>query len=362
MKITVFDSHEAARPVWLESERQGHCLAFQTWGWCSAWLETIGKAQGVVPKLVHVEDADGNTVMFLPLVIERKTLGVRVLTFPDSRVTDYQAPILGPGISAIGDQQDFVELWNAIIDRVGPFDVIHIAKIPPTVGPAMNPLLHLSCRPYKEGAHQAGLSGTWDAFCRDRIKRGIRADSRRRMRRLEKRGEVRFVFAESQDQALDITREMIGQKCRRFHETNVYNLFIYPGYRDFYIRATENLFDSGGVAAAALMVDDVVVATDWGLVRDGRFYDLMSTYAGGEWRQYSPGRLLMMETIRWCFEKGLDVYDLSIGDEAYKNDWSDRSIELREFIRCRRPIGLIYMLRRRERWKHFLAGRDPGLA
>ena len=50
----------------------------------------------------------------------------------------------------------------------------------------------------------------------------------------------------------------------------------------------------------------------------GRFSGMFNSIAGAEFRNYSPGELLLANVIRMCCERGLEKFDLGIGDAAYK--------------------------------------------
>ena len=68
----------------------------------------------------------------------------------------------------------------------------------------------------------------------------------------------------------------------------------------------------------AASVGDTIIATFGGIVADGRFSGMFNSIAGAEFRNYSPGELLLANVIRMCCERGLDRFDLGIGDAAYK--------------------------------------------
>jgi CelD/BcsL family acetyltransferase involved in cellulose biosynthesis len=53
-------------------------------------------------------------------------------------------------------------------------------------------------------------------------------------------------------------------------------------------------------------------------VAGGRFSGMFNSIAGSEFRNYSPGELLLANVIRMCCDRGLNTFDLGIGDAAYK--------------------------------------------
>ena len=151
---------------------------------------------------------------------------------------------------------------------------------------------------------------------------------------------------------------MIRQKERRFAETGAIG-FRAPGKLAYFEVATRRLAGNGPVQLSALSVDEEIVATHWGMVADGRFYQLMPSYEGGKWELFSAGRLLHEDLIEWCFANGIAIFDFGIGDEAYKYEYSDIAIPLFRATRAATLRGRLWLasadamerLRRTSAWR-----------
>ncbi|MEJ2721498.1 MAG: GNAT family N-acetyltransferase, partial [bacterium] len=91
-----------------------------------------------------------------------------------------------------------------------------------------------------------------------------------------------------------------------------------------------------------LFVDREPVTTHWGMIHQKRFYYYMPSLASARWRRYSPGRLLLCHLFEWCFDNGIEVFDFTIGDEPYKQDWCDEETLLYEYFEARTPVGKLY--------------------
>ena len=57
--------------------------------------------------------------------------------------------------------------------------------------------------------------------------------------------------------------------------------------------------------------------------------------------KFSPGRLLISLLIRWSISKKLKIFDFTLGDEAYKKDWSNDSNPLYNYIQLTSLRGFI---------------------
>lgn len=338
--IRIADDIETFAAFWPTSAdlgvARGH--VFQCADVLRVWCETMGVARGTQPCLAAVLDPNGSPLMLLPLGIERRGR-TRVLTFLDGDVSDYNAPILFPSewtwdAGAVG------LLWRKLIERLPPFDVAILDKMPAEVGGLPNPLLRLGTTPYPVSGHATALSGTWEAFSSTRLPR--RQDSRRKLRKLEKLGPVAFSAARAPDEVEAYLEAMIRQKTRRFAETRSEG-FAAPGKLDYFRAGARRLGLPGPVRLFAMTVGDVIVATHWGMVAGGRFYHMMPGYEAGAWRAFSPGKFLNDHLIGWSFEHGLEHFDFGVGDEDYKREVCDTVIPLARVVRAVTLRGRLHL-------------------
>ncbi|GEO98739.1 GNAT family N-acetyltransferase [Methylobacterium haplocladii] len=309
---------------WPRTDRAAaaRCHVFQCADILDVWLDTIGAARRIRALFVGVFDSTGRTVMLLPLGIER-IRGVRVLGFLDGTVVDYSQPVLFPAASKL-DAVAMKRLWPKIRAALPGFDVAIFDKMPTEVCGRSNPLMHLGVVRMPESGHVMSLPES-----REDLEKRIPVSKRhvRYMRQLAKDHAVGLEVAASPEQARQFLDDMIENKTRKFHETRVPGFEI-PGKRAFYDEATRRLANLAPIHLSAVRAGDTVVASHWGLVYDDRFYFLMTAYAGGAWRKFSPGRILNDELIRWCHGQGYRWFDFGIGDEAYKDEYCDLVIPL----------------------------------
>jgi CelD/BcsL family acetyltransferase involved in cellulose biosynthesis len=300
------------------------CFAFQYADVLDVWCDTIGQANHVKPAFVTVFGASGMPALLLPLGIQVRN-GLRILCFLDGEVSDYNAPVVFPEASHWGPEVA-AGLWGLLPRALPPFDLALLGKMPRLVGDLNNPLAALANVPHAESCHAVMLEGSWDNFAREHIRNP--SDSRRRRRKLEKRGKVRFVIAADEEQRALFLDAMMRLKRDKFIETKGYDVFTEPGFGAFYREATRRLGGAGPVQVSALLLDDKILAAHWGYVAGDRFYYLMPAHESGEWRDYAPGRLLSEWLLQWALESGLRYFDFGIGDEAYKFDHCDVHVPL----------------------------------
>ena len=124
---------------WEALARSGAALPFQRRGWLGAWYEHLGRIDGAEPLLVTIRDEIlDRDVAALPLV-KRRERGLKIVSFADGGLTDYNAPILGAGApdSVSGARNMMAALQKAI----EPADILDLEKMPAEIAGVKNPFL-----------------------------------------------------------------------------------------------------------------------------------------------------------------------------------------------------------------------------
>ena len=119
--ITLYESFEAAEPVWREFETHAAGTAFQSFDWLSAWYRHVGRELGVTPAIAVVT-RQGAPLMLAPLGIERR-FGLSLLVWMGGRLADYKGPLLAPDFEARLDVE-FATLWRQIRRALPRHDLV----------------------------------------------------------------------------------------------------------------------------------------------------------------------------------------------------------------------------------------------
>jgi CelD/BcsL family acetyltransferase involved in cellulose biosynthesis len=212
------------------------------------------------------------------------------------------------------------ELRGAISQLSGQADLISLVNQPLTWNGATNPFALL---PHQRAA-SFGFSGPlvpdFDALLRARTNADTRKKMRKKERALASFGELRFERATAPDDVRRVLDAFFKQKSARMRAIGVPDAFAAPGVRRFIEAATEPLPDgSSPVELYALSVDDIIVATMGGIVGGGRFCAMFNSIIQGHFAVQSPGEQLILKLVKSCCERGLDTFDLGVGEARYKN-------------------------------------------
>lgn len=328
----------AVEPRWRALWPQGAGDAFQSFDWFAAWFEEVGAREGWKPCVAELRGADGRPLFIAPLGTRREGL-LRVLSFLGGELTDYRAPLVDAAFARTLDTAGAQRLWQAVLARLPAVDLVRLRRMPAALGGIANPLALLPDARPTEQAHAACLPGSFAAFCAARPAR-LFADTRRQWRRLAEHGAVQAVLRVPPAQQPAVMAALAAQKSQRWRDTGSADLFARPGYLAFYERLARQQALQGGIEAvvSALTIDGQTIATHWGLRSTRRFYWILPAYDAA-WARFSPGRLLMEAALRQAIDEGLEVFDLTVGDEAYKRDWADAHVPLFALATARSPWG-----------------------
>jgi len=335
IEIAIYDEFAAVEEEWRRFEGSADCTVFQAFDWLSTWHRHIGRRQCVNPAIVLGRRADGEPLFLLPLAV---TPGfARRLTWLGCDLCDYNAPLLGADFSAELTAEGFRGLWHEIRGLlqqrlVHRHDLVELTKMPETVGAQVNPFVHLDVGLNPSGAHLTQLQGTWPEFYQAKRSSATRRRDRTKRKRLGQWGEVRFVAPHQRDDIARTLETLFEQKAKAFARMGVPDIFARPGYRDFFLDLATNPRTCHLVHVSRLDVGSIWAAVNLGLMFHGNYYHVLASYDGGEVARFGPGAAHLRDLLCHAIESRFRRFDFTIGDERYKLEWSDTTLNLYDHV------------------------------
>jgi CelD/BcsL family acetyltransferase involved in cellulose biosynthesis len=213
------------------------------------------------------------------------------------------------------------DLRSALSRFSGRADLVKLTNQPLTWAGTTNPFALLPQQRSASFGFSGSLAPDFEALLRARTNAVARKKMRKKERALAGYGTVRFEQAHGPNEIRRVLDAFFKQKSARMRALGVSDAFAAPGVRRFIeAAATEQLADGAPpVELYALLVDDIIVATMGGIVGGGRFCAMFNSIAQGRFAIESPGEQLIVNLVRRCCERGLDTFDLGIGEAHYKN-------------------------------------------
>lgn len=292
-------------------------LAFQHTAWLRPLFEGLAVDLNAKALAVSVSDATtGELAVLLPLVMSREGR-LSVVSWASLGVSDYGAPLLGPKSPANDD--DARALWGAIRASLTGCDLVQLANMPMEIDGRINPLARVTARlPSRHARHALTLDGSVEAFLVSRGKK-YRKEAERCSRLLGEKGTPEFKRAQSdQDISHAYATLQTQQRARHTARGSDYRLDE-PAFARFFEEALRSGAPLGSAHIFTLTAGGETGAVLYGISHGTTFTLLRISTAGESWKRVSPGRLIVLDTMRYFLAHGINTFDMGIGDYDFKH-------------------------------------------
>jgi CelD/BcsL family acetyltransferase involved in cellulose biosynthesis len=340
LNVAVLDDLAAALAEWRAFEAVASSTLYQTSLWCQAWTETAGAARGVMPRIVIGRDETRAISFILPLQIRRRQ-GVRVLEWLGAPYNAYGHGLFSPHFLADAEAW-FADNWTRVLTFLGDFDAILLADMPESMFGKPNPLRPIFNMLGANPSFTISLQRDFAEIHARKCSSENRRTYRKKENGLAKAGQVSFGLPVTKPELHDLIDMMFSQQERRLAELGIHHIFGEPEHR-FLHRLAELQDENNPILAPYyLSCNGEVLSVKLGGLHANGYWALISSLADHPHRKFSPGDVALRRTIASCCEKGLEFFDFSSGEAAYKRQWADHIIELHTAIGARTFKGLAW--------------------
>jgi len=179
------------------------------------------------------------------------------------------------------------------------------------------------------------------------IPKRFRGSMNRRARRLGEIGEVKFEFAHEPDGLEEMVQWMNDRKWEWIDERGVVHPHgLESEHASSLIDTIRDAAATGHVLVGRLTLDGKLLAASVSFLSNNRLYYDYGSF-DLRWAKYSPGSLLLRETIRWAVDNGIEVFDFAPGADHYKTKWSEGEVTVSDYLVACTMLGRVYVLLRR---------------
>ena len=298
---------------------------------CHAWLETLGRAQGLTPLIIVARERSGRPLALLPFA--RGRIGpLGVARFLGGRESNLNCGLIARDAD-LGDMRALLRrAARAAPERV---DLFVLRNQPQAFAGLDNPLAFAGASPSPSFAYGTALPS-----CADDLDARQSADARKKLRkkrtRLEKLGALAFEHGATGARAREIAETLLAQKAERLRDVDA--SFDQAPMRDFLLR----LVETDAIETHALSFDGRIIAAYAGFAHERRFSAMLNSFVTDEEiARSSPGDLLLHALMRDLVTRGFTHFDLGIGEARYKNAVCDETIALVDAIVPASPLGAL---------------------
>jgi len=316
-EVVVFDDFAAAEGPWRALEGSGSLATpYQGYEFLSHWHAHLGAEAGTAPAIVVGFNPAKVPLFLLPLGL-RRSGGLRALEFLGGKHANFNMGLWRRDLAASIGAADLRGVLRALSGRA---DMLKLTAQPLTWDGATNPLALLPHQRSANAGFSCALIPDFEALFRARTNSATRKKMKKKERALAAMGEVRFERAGDARQVRRVLDAFFKQKSARMRLLGLPDVFAEPGVRRFVAAAAESReARPAPIELYALSVDDMIVATMGGIVAGGRFCAMFNSIQGGRYAAESPGEQLIVRLVKRCCERGLDTFDLGVGQSRYKH-------------------------------------------
>lgn len=340
IRLDVVAAIDAALPAWSGFEPHALSTLYQNSLWCRAWMETVGKARSVWPRIVLARDSGGTLRFILPLQIRRRQ-GVRVLEWLGSPHHNYGYGLFDPGFMPSATQW-FADNWDQLLGEIGGFDAIALTEMPDRIFGAKHPMLGLANLRAANPSFNLALDADFEVLYARKKSAERRRAARKHENALAHAGPVSFGLPGNTTEIHALIDIMFSHQEQRLAELGIHGAFGSPE-RQFIHRLADLQNDDDPILALYhLTCRGDVLAVLMGGLHGNCYWALISSLAAGPLRKHSPGELALRRTVEACCQRGFTTIDFAAGDSNYKRAWSDEAITMSVILRGSNLLGVAW--------------------
>lgn len=317
MQIRIYDNFSQiplARDEWNALiHRSATTTIFQTHQWASAWWQIFGDRHKLL--YMAVEDA-GQIRGFAPLMAASTGGAGNALHFLADANSDYC------DFASDGNRYAVLDTLVRYFAREhAGWDSLTLRNIPEQ-SPTLAALMTL-CMKHGLWPHLSRrIAAPRIVFAPDDREFKLKYSVRRHCNRMERLGKVEFRILHDRRDLPRMLDALYEQHVGRYQLKGEHSLFENTQFRSFYALLANELMDAGWLHFSELLLDDQPIALHYGF----KYNKVLTWYKPAfdiTHRQYSPGTVLIKHLIDYASEHRLDALDFTIGNEPFKDRFSN---------------------------------------
>lgn len=320
--VLVHTSFESARSPWLELEAQGHLTPYQSFDFLHAWYLALGTHECSQPRIVEGRLPDGRLAFVWPFGI-CAWHGLPVLGWLGGKHANYNLGIYSPHALSAMAPGDWRNLLRAAT-RLAGADAAVLLNQPERFETLSNPLLETRSLASASDCYAARLEPDYEKLMERLRNRGSRKKIRRNIRRLEETaGPVSLQKATTLTQIIDTLGALRAHKGQLDPSRPDRHIFADARVIGFLTTAARAVSQARAPAIEiyALKAGANIVATFGGAVSAKRAAGTFISIDAQDFGNCAPGEVLIAKLLEEFSTRGIETFDLGVGEAEYKSRW-----------------------------------------
>ena len=344
-EIKIFNSlSDKLKEDWQNFEKNSYHHIFQTFRWQKLWLEKQKEHNyGIINNTIFIYE-NKKLIMILPLNI-KKYYAFKILTWSGFPFADYNIPLMIKNIEL--SKEKFIIIWKMILKNIQNCDCIILDNQPENILNLNNPFFYFLDNKINNIYHGIKFNEQFE------LNKNEIDNIRYQTNRLKKLGKLEFKIAKDIDEKKNILDFIVQHKSKQYIKTNAWDLFKLNFNKDFF--KTSNLILRENSYITYMQLDDEIIAAHSGYIYENKCYYLFPVY-NIKYQKFSAGKILLKKIIDDTKLKSLEYFDLTIGYENYKKNFSNHKFNSALVMKALSFWGnfYIFLLRLKEILKKFL--------
>jgi len=327
---------------------------YQTFDWSYTWWKHFGRDKKLL--VLVAKDETGGIMGIAPLTIIRSRIfqvPFRLLQFIGVAVSAPPSDYFDLIIADRSREECVQAMVSYMHECSGMWDILLLQNFPewslnyPLLKDKLNTFFDVYETPSSkrrkikdEICPYVPINSTWDAYYHA-LGRNLRENCRKKARRLARIGQVEYNRVASLEKVDPSLRQFIDLHIKQWGRTGTPSQFRNESVREFYREIAHLHFAKGNLDLSFIELDGKPIAMHFGFRYKGKFY---YRYIAQDtaYNYYSPGELLIMESVQDAFRNDMREFDFMNGDEAYKFKWTNQ-VRTNKQIRAykRTPSGYL---------------------
>ena len=302
----------------------------------------VQKSENVVKIIVIFKEDEAIAV--LPFEIKKYFI-FNVLQWLGTDYADYCNPILSKNFNTNLDKTMFLVLWKKILKELDKFDLIFLNNQLSEIEKILNPFVSHFPGLLYEKVYFINLPNTFLSYL-DIIKKKDKKhyyEIHRTMiknSQLNEKLSVKFIVEDSLSNNIDI------KKTIRIKKNYLNKKKIKDSFTNKFIDLYNELNQEKNIRFVNmhLKINDKTVSSCLGIIFNEVFYYFIPTIYLSEFDRFKPGKILILEIIKWCINNNIKRFDFGLGNENYKKHFSNKEIYSSKYLSFHSLKGFILYL------------------
>lgn len=275
-------------------------------------------------------------IAILPFEI-KKYYFLKILQWIGTEYSDYCNPILSKDFQTFS-KKDFLVTWSLILNEIkNDLDLVFLNNQLASINDQPNPFIQYFKTSNYSTVYNINLDKNYNDY-KEKIKiknKKHAYEIHRTMIKYEKLKKIsknlKIIIEDSKNNEIDFNKIIEEKKLQLYRKKNLKNKLD-----NNFKRVFENLIHMKKIKfyLISLVSEDKALSRCFGFIYDNTFYYYMPILLSNSFFNYKPGKILILQLIKWCIKNDIKKFDFGLGDEKYKKYFSNKEISLHRYFKA----------------------------